>query len=301
MKKRSNNGKAPDDLAALFAALKTAPAASASAAADEAGRAAVLAGLSDGSLFAPGVENLNRLGQAIASGWLDDADLVSDATRRQVIDFVAERLRDGGVAEKIAAAGAWDAIMSRPGVRARPEAAGGPAPLHSEDNGDAPGADPRPPGGRTKRGRFAAGNHCARGNPAHRKAAALRAALGRELGEAEMQALGKKLYEQALAGDTTAARLLLEYVVGRPRLAPDADLLDAHEFAVLSAGPSLARLWLGVHEAVDPQFACSIWRKLSASDPDAATTQLVNAVEAEPQRFARDLDRVRARAAAAGG
>jgi hypothetical protein len=130
--------------------------------------------------------------------------------------------------------------------------------------------------------------------------AALRAALLKNLDDGKLATLGDALYAAALSGDWTAAELLLKYALGKPREAVDPDTLDAHEFAVLSAGPSLARLWFAANEVVDPQLACSIRRKLSAADADAATTQLVGAVEAEPQRFSKDLDRVRARAAAAG-
>jgi hypothetical protein len=286
---RKNGRAAADDIEAMFRAINGAPTALDAAAPDgEAGKAEVLAAVADGSIFNAGVDNLRRLGQAVGAGWLDDPTEVSDATRRKIIDHVAARLREGGPAEKVAAAQVMDGILLRPGVRARPEAAGA-APLHSEDNGDAPGADPRPPGGRTKRGRFAAGNRCARGNPAHRHAAALKAALGEGIGPDEVKALGKQLYQQALSGDTVACRLLLEHLIGRPRLAPDPDRLDIEEYAILTGGPSLSRLWIGANETVDAGFAAQIWRKLSASDPDAGIDQMLGAVQAEPQRFAREL------------
>jgi hypothetical protein len=104
-----------------------------------------------------------------------------------------------------------------------------------------------------------------------------------------MKRLGRKLYEQGLAGDVVAARLFLEYVVGRPRLIPDEDALDLDEWKLLAAGPSLAAAWHGIHEVVDPRFACEVWKRLSAASADAATDQLVDAVQREPARFAGDL------------
>jgi hypothetical protein len=306
-KARKNGRAAAADIEEMFRAINTPrpdPA-------GEAGKAAALAALVDGSLLAPGVDGLERLGEAVRRGYLDDASEVSDATRRQIIDHVAARLRAGGAAEKIAAAQVMDSILLRPNVRARaappgaePSASGaggaepapgggGPAPLD-------PGSNGAPPGGRDRRGQFARGNKLGRGNPVCRRMAQLRAALCRDLDEGKMEALGGKLYSLALAGDLEAAKLVLAYACGKPQRTPDADTLDAHEYAVLSGGPSLARLWFGANEVVDPRLACSIWRKLSAADADAATTQLLNSVESEPGRFAKDLDRVRARAAAAG-
>jgi hypothetical protein len=299
-KRPARNGA--DDLATLLAGINGAvpPPPDAPAGGDD--RARALAALADGSLLAPGADNLTRLGRAIAAGHLDDADLVGDSTRRKIIDFVSGRLREGGPAEKVAAAACLDQILARPNARAVPPGAapstsgvgdaepvpggGGPAPLLTGDNG---AADEPPPGGRGRDGKFTRGNACARGNPHHRRAAALRAALGADLGEAELKQLGRRLFEQALSGDATAARLLLEYVCGRPRPCPDEDALDLMEWKLLAAAPSLTALWLAANEVVDVRFALEIWKKLSASSPDAAVTQLLNAVESEPERFSRDL------------
>jgi hypothetical protein len=289
MKKRAGNGKAPDDVEEMFRAINT-PRAPDPAAADGVGRAELLAALADGSLFAPGADNLARIAGGVAAGAFD-GDAVTGEQRRRILDHLGGVLKAGGPDEKGPALAALGAILQRPGLNVTPgaAAAAAPAPLVTVDNGDAPGADPPPPGGRTKRGRFAAGNHCARGNPNHRRAAMLRAALGEGVGADEMKALGKKLYDQALSGDTVAARLLLEYVVGKPRLAPDPDSLDALEWKVLTSGPTLAALWHAAHEVADPAFACAVWKKLSAASADAAADQLVDAVQREPGRFARDL------------
>jgi hypothetical protein len=316
--KAGRNGRAAADaeLARLFEGIAgpAAPAPEPDAPADEAGKAAALAALADGSLLAPGAGNLERLGRAVSAGWLDDAGLVSDSMRRKIIDHAAARLREGGPAEKIAAAGVWDAIIARPNVRAVPPGAapstsgvgdaepvpggGGPAPSDSESDGAAPGGPP--PGGRTKDGKFCRGNKISLGNAGARRQSALRGALLKTLDDDKLQALGESLYRRAIDGDIEAVKVLLGYALGKPGPAPDPDRLDAHEYAVLTGGPSLTQLWFGANETVDAGLAAAIWRKLSASDPDAATTQLLNAVESEPGRFAKDLDRVRARAAAAG-
>jgi hypothetical protein len=295
MRKR-RSGEAPD-LGELLAAINgsaPAPPPDPAAPGDEAARAGVLAAVADGSIFAPGADNLRRLAGAVAAGWLDETAEVTDATRRKILDHVGERLRAGDPAECAAARAALGAILQRPGAKV---GGPGPGPSHSaadgpaapEDDGEAADPGGSPAGGRSRRGRFLKGNKFSLGNSASRRMAALRAALGKDIGEDEMRELGKKLYGQALSGDAVAARLLLEYLVGRPRRAPDPDALDLMEWKLLSAGPTLAALWHAAHEVVDVRFAAEVWKRLSAADADAATDQLVDAVEREPGRFAKDL------------
>jgi hypothetical protein len=290
-KKAARNGKAPG-LAELFARAAAAPPAGPAAPGDDARRAAVLAGVASGAIFTAGADELRRLGAAIASGELDDLT-VPDEVRQKIVAGLGERLKNGSAGERTAAAAVLQEVLRRPGAKVS-----GPETAPSETAGD--GAERSAKGGHDRAGRFQRGNKCSLGNPFARRMALFRSALLRDLDGPKLEALGAKLYSMALAGDVGAAELLLKYACGKPAPVVNPDTLDADEYAVLSAGPSLARLWLGVHEAVDPRLACSIWRKLSASSADAATTQLVNAIEAEPERFVRDLDRARARAAAAG-
>jgi hypothetical protein len=302
-KRPARNGEAAaDDLEAMFRAINTPrPGPAAPDPADEAGQAAALAALADGSLLAGGVANLERLGRAISSGALDGPE-VGDAGRKRIVEFLGARLLGGSPAEKAAAAGALDAVMARPGARAVPSGAAPPASL-ADGSEPAPGAaaplDPvsngaAAPPGRSRGGRFARGNSFGLGNGTARRMAALRAALFQDLDGDRLRLLGQRLFERALAGDLEATKLVLLYAVGKPRECPDADRLDLAEFQLLAAAPSLAALWLAANETVDVRFAIEIWKKLSAADPDAATTQLLNSVEAEPGRFAKDLDRARA-------
>lgn len=76
---------------------------------------------------------------------------------------------------------------------------------------------------RDDKGRFARGNTLGRGNPFARQCASLRAALMREFTEANVGQLARKLMEQALAGDVAAARLVLQYGIGKPTPAVDPD------------------------------------------------------------------------------
>jgi hypothetical protein len=70
--------------------------------------------------------------------------------------------------------------------------------------------------GRGERGRFAPGNKLGNGNPLAKRMNELRKALVDSVAPDDVVRVGKKLREQAEDGDVVAARLLLEYAVGRP-------------------------------------------------------------------------------------
>ncbi len=66
-------------------------------------------------------------------------------------------------------------------------------------------------------GRFGAGNQIARGNPVNRRMQELRRSLLDCATADDIQDIYRSLMESARAGDTTASRLLLEHLVGKPR------------------------------------------------------------------------------------
>jgi hypothetical protein len=287
-KQAARNGKAPG-LAELFAQI-AAPPAPGPAAGLVAGRAELLAALADGSLLTAGADSLNRLGDAIRRGWLDDADLVSDADRRRVIDFVSARLREGGPAEKIAAAGVWDAIMSRPGVRARP---GDAEPSPSGSDGPAAASAPEgdgpapPPKDRDRRGQFLRGNKASLGNASSRKMAQLRGAFLEDIDGPKLRQLAAKLFSMAMSGDLEATRLILFYALGKPRESPDADRLDLDEWRLLRASPTPAQVWFTVDQGCDPSFGVELWRRNSAATPADLFQQVRRETDFAPERFAK--------------
>ena len=85
---------------------------------------------------------------------------------------------------------------------------------------------PTDPDGRDGKGRFAAGNKLARGNPHARKVAALRSALLNAVTEDDMRAIISKLIEMAKGGDVHAIKELLTRTLGKPQ---EADLLERLE------------------------------------------------------------------------
>jgi hypothetical protein len=75
----------------------------------------------------------------------------------------------------------------------------------------------RPPAGRDpETGHFLPGNRLGVGNPLASKAAKLRAALFRAVGQGDMQGIVKALVRKAANGDTAAAKLVLQYTLGEP-------------------------------------------------------------------------------------
>jgi len=71
--------------------------------------------------------------------------------------------------------------------------------------------------GRTTRGRFAPGNrYGVGGNPFARKVATFRSALFDAITRADVQAIARALLKSAKGGDTSAAKILLAYLLGEP-------------------------------------------------------------------------------------
>jgi hypothetical protein len=82
--------------------------------------------------------------------------------------------------------------------------------------------------GRQARGLFGPGNKFARGNPQHKRMAELRAAMLDAVDEGKVREIAAALCKMAMDGDVPAAKLVLEYVLGKPPQAielsgPDGD------------------------------------------------------------------------------
>jgi hypothetical protein len=85
---------------------------------------------------------------------------------------------------------------------------------------------PKP--GRTADGKFAPGNRGGPGNPFARKVASFREALYEAVTRDMLKDLASRLWGMAIGGNVAAARLLLQYLVGKPQDPPNPDRL-AHD------------------------------------------------------------------------
>lgn len=92
-----------------------------------------------------------------------------------------------------------------------------------------PAAQPSP--GRDAKGRFTTGNTGGPGNPFGRRLAAMRQAVMNAVSADDIEALLKKLLEMAMGGDLAAAKLVLQYAVGKPKpvAEPDRTEIEASE------------------------------------------------------------------------
>jgi hypothetical protein len=75
-------------------------------------------------------------------------------------------------------------------------------------------------------GRFAKGNPGGPGNPHARQVARLKSALHEALTEEGIAAVARAMLEKAQEGDVAAARLLLEYSIGKPVAGTTASVID---------------------------------------------------------------------------
>jgi len=79
-----------------------------------------------------------------------------------------------------------------------------------------PPLGPRVDGARDRRGRFATGNKCGRGDPLAGRAAKIRAVLLQALTPAATKRIARKLLEKAEDGDLAYIRELLDRTIGKP-------------------------------------------------------------------------------------
>src|SRR5688572_25683113 len=80
--------------------------------------------------------------------------------------------------------------------------------------------------GRDSRGRFSAGNRGGPGNPFGRRVAELKKAALEAVDEEDLRVVMTMLKQKAQGGDVAAAKLLLQYTLGRPTESPDPDRVD---------------------------------------------------------------------------
>ncbi|MFO0846482.1 MAG: hypothetical protein U0797_29625 [Gemmataceae bacterium] len=85
------------------------------------------------------------------------------------------------------------------------------------------------PEGREANGRFAKGNAGGPGNPFARKVAQLRSLALETVTEDDLAAILKKMVERAKQGDVPAAKLVLQYTLGKPVEQPHPDHIDRDE------------------------------------------------------------------------
>jgi hypothetical protein len=96
------------------------------------------------------------------------------------------------------------------------------------------------PNGRRSDGRFTRGNAGGPGNPFYRRQAEFRRAALELFTPEDVMSLLRVMLALGRNGDVAAAKVFLEYVVGKPHKAPDPDRADHHEWQLQAEAPPLA-------------------------------------------------------------
>ena len=112
--------------------------------------------------------------------------------------------------------------------------------------------------GRDANRRFAPGNSGGPGNPYARKVAELRKALLGFVSIEELERIVTAIKKKAEQGDVAAARLILQYVLGKPTTPADPDLLAFDEWQKLQKLARPPREMSEVMHGVPAQVACDL-------------------------------------------
>jgi hypothetical protein len=92
---------------------------------------------------------------------------------------------------------------------------------HHPDVPPNPGAEPSRTSGRAANGRFAKGNPGGPGNPFARQVATFRQEFMAAVTGEDIAVIVRTLIDKAKAGDVAAARLVLQYTLGKPAATVD--------------------------------------------------------------------------------
>jgi hypothetical protein len=136
-----------------------------------------------------------------------------------------------------------------------------------------PQSDSPPPNGRSSDGRFAKGNGFGLGNPFYRKQAEFRRAALELFTPEDVMSLLRVMLALGRQGDVAAAKVFLEYVVGKPHQAPDPDREEHHEWQLQAEAPRLGQVTELLDRAVPPDMAADALRDTL---PEAAYDHLCN-------------------------
>ncbi len=124
-----------------------------------------------------------------------------------------------------------------------------------------PGAEPSRTSGRGPNGRFAKGNPGGPGNPFARQVAGFRQEFMAAVTGEDIAVIVRALIDKAKAGDVAAARLVLQYTLGKPAATVDPDRLDEMEWEQWQreqAGADSDTVWTAMHAATANAIARTI-------------------------------------------
>lgn len=83
-------------------------------------------------------------------------------------------------------------------------------------------------------GKFAPGNKMSRGNPFTKRQALYRIEFAKAITPLQMQAFAQRMYELAMLGEMQAARIVCDYLLGKPKPLDDTKSDDAAKPSVIA-------------------------------------------------------------------
>jgi hypothetical protein len=145
---------------------------------------------------------------------------------------------------------------------------------------------PPPANGRDTSGRFVKGHAGGPGNPFYRQQAEFRRAVLELFTPEDVMSLLRVMLALGRNGDVAAAKVFLEYVVGKPHKAPDPDRIEHHEWQLAAEAPRLADVTELLDNGVPADLANDATREavphLAANRLDEVFDSLNPAPPAEP-------------------
>jgi hypothetical protein len=114
--------------------------------------------------------------------------------------------------------------------------------------------------GRGMDGRFAKGNPGGPGNPFARQVAALRRVLLEAVSANDLRDIVNALVAQARCGHVAAAKIVLEYTLGKPAKTVEPDHLDIEEWQHFKATAPMMREGAKLSATLNPEFPLTLVR-----------------------------------------
>jgi hypothetical protein len=136
-----------------------------------------------------------------------------------------------------------------------------PSSSHHRDKPPRSDAGASPQEGRSANGRFAKGNPGGPGNPFARQVAAMRQEFFTAVTGEDIAAIARVMIEKAKEGDVAAARIVLQYTLGKPAATVDPDRLDEMEWEQWQREKASAdsdKVWMGMHASTASTIARTI-------------------------------------------
>jgi hypothetical protein len=147
--------------------------------------------------------------------------------------------------------------------------------------------------GRGEDGRFAKGNPGGPGNPFARQVAALRRVLLEAVSANDLRDIVNALVTQARCGHVAAAKIVLEYTLGKPAKTVEPDRLDIEEWEHFKATAPMMREGAKLSATINSEFPLTLVRNARESNTRTQHKSTERLNPAEVPTYLRELRSLR--------